>query len=121
MITIRQVERDEHYALHIIRKFIKRHTLFSYIVITLVIIVAISLFCIIMLLGAVGGNQLDIALQKQVCLGEITPGEYSMIMNSAITAYNIVSIGMNIIIAWVILFWMYIIFKEYLKYKRDNL
>jgi hypothetical protein len=121
MITIREIERDERHAGYVIKKFIERHTFFSLVVATIGILFATASFTMIMLLAAVGGSQLENALKSQLCSGQITIVTYNMILGTMITIYNFYSILINFIISAVIVIWLYIIFKEYLKYKRDNL
>lgn len=121
MITLKQVEKDERRAIYVIKTFIQRHPIFSYSLITVAVLIAIMLFSVIMLLGVIGGNEVNIALQRNVCAGEITPGVYNMIMGGLTTTFNIVSTGMTFIVSFIIVFWTYVGFREYLKYKRDNL
>jgi len=121
MITIRELEKDERHAAYVIKKFIQNQPIFILLVSTIGVCIALFTFTIIMLLAAVGGNQLDIALKGQVCSGQLPVSSYNILMGVVLTIYNTYSILINFTISVIILVWLYIIFKEYLKYKRDNL
>lgn len=121
MITIREIEKDERHAAYVIKKFIQNHPIFVLLGSTIGLVMALWSFVIIMLLAAVGGNQLDTILKGQVCSGQITISTYNLLMGVVLTIYNTYSILINFTISAIILVWLYIAFKEYLKYKRDNL
>lgn len=121
MITIREIEKDERHAAYVIKKFIQTHPVFVLLASTIGVCFAIVIFSIIMLLGVVGGNQVSIVMQKEVCEGQMTLGTYGFIMNSLTIIFNSVGVIMNFVISFIIVFWIYVIFREYLKYKRDNL
>lgn len=125
MITIRQVERDEHYALHIIKKFIrKQHPILISITFTLIIMFILASLGMIMMFAAVGGGYVETNLKAQLSNGEISLEYYTItmkIMDVIVVMYNFIGVLMDFVVAGLILFWSYFGFKMYLRYKGDNL
>lgn len=124
MVTIREVEQDERWMMYVIKKFIQKYPISISITLTLVIMFILTSLGIIMMFAATGGGYVETNLKVQLSNGEI-PFEYytttMKIMDIIVVMYNFIGVLMDFAVAGLILFWSYIGFKTYLKYKRDNL
>jgi hypothetical protein len=124
MITFRQFEKDERWALHVIKKFIDNHSIMIYVAVSLIILYLLASLSIIMMAGAVGGATVEHTIQEQLCAGEVTIEQYTTTMwamGILRTVFDFIAVLMDFAIAGLILFWSYIGFKAYLRYNRDNL
>ena len=124
MITFKQFEKDERWALHVIKKFIDNHSIIVYATITFVILWLLASLGVLMLFASVGGGAVEQNLQGQLSSGQLNIEQYVMttrVLNFGAAIFNFISVLMDFVIAGLILFWSYIVFKAYLRYNRDNL
>ena len=124
MITFRQFEKDERWALHVIKKFIDNHSIVVYATITFVILWLLASLGIILMLGSVGWAHAAQHIQEQLCAGQIDLKQYMTTMwamGVLMAIFDFIAILMDFVIAGLILSWSYIVFKAYLRYNRDNL
>jgi len=124
MITFKQFEKDERWALHVIKKFIDNHSIMVYVTVSIVILWLLASLSIIMMAGVVGGATVEHNIQEQLCAGEVTIEQYTTTMwaMGALKAiFDFIAVLMDFVIAGLILFWSYMGFKAYLRYNRDNL
>jgi len=124
MITFKQFEKDERWALHVIKKFVDNHSIMVYTTISLVILFLLASLSIIMWFASVGGGAIEQNLEGQLCSGQLSIEQYVMttrVVGFVAALFNFISVLMDFVIAGLILFWSYIVFKAYLRYNRDNL
>jgi len=79
---------------------------------------------IILMLGSVGWAHAAQHIQEQLCAGQIDLKQYMTTMwamGVLMAIFDFIAILMDFVIAGLILFWSYIVFKAYLRYNRDNL
>jgi hypothetical protein len=77
-----------------------------------------------MMAGVVGGATVEHTIQEQLCAGEVTIEQYTTTMwamGVLKAIFDFITVLMDFVIAGLILFWSYIVFKAYLRYNRDNL
>jgi hypothetical protein len=124
MITLKQVEKDERWAFTVIKKFVHNHPIFLSFAGIITFIVVMLAVNTIMLLAAVGGGMAEQHAHERLVTGEMSVDEYVSlinVLNIAVTLYNFVAICIRLAIGALITIMVYIGFKEYLKYRRDNL
>jgi hypothetical protein len=124
MITIKQVEKDERLALTTIKRVIKKYPMALSLSTTLILTFIIICMHIMLFLAAVGGGYLETTVHNQFVAGIISCQSYNAVMftmNILGGLYNLMLIILDFAVGGIILFWLYILFKEYLIYKRDNL
>lgn len=124
MITLKQVEKDERWAWKVLSNFAEEHPIFTYLGgITALLFIFMSI-TIIMMLAAVGGGCIETQSKEMLASGEITIQQFATnmwVVDVAAWHYGFISTLIDFAIGGIILVLLYKIFKEYLKYNRDNL
>ena len=124
MITLKQVEKDERFAWKTLSKFANDHPFFTYIGGSLAAIFVFMSVTIIMMLAAVGGGAIETRSREMLASGEITAQQFNTnmwVVDLASWHYGFISTLIDFAIGGIIIVLLYKIFKEYLKYNRDNL
>jgi len=124
MITLKQVEKDERLALKTLSNFVKEHPIFTYLGGAAALLFVFMSMTIIMMLAAVGGGCVETQSRDMLVSGQITPQQYitnMWVVDTVIWHYNFIATLIDFAIGGIILILLYKIFKEYLKYNRDNL
>jgi hypothetical protein len=124
MITYKQVHKDETWAWKAISNFAENHPIFTYLGSAIALIFVFFSVTIIMMMAAVGGGCIEKTSQEMLASGEITVQQFNTnmwVVDVVAWHYNFISTLIDFAIGGIILILLYKIFKEYLKYKRDNL
>jgi len=124
MVTFKQFEKDEHWAITVITKFIHNHPFAVLLLSSAFILFIIAVLSVIMMLAIVGGGYAENHFNEQFASGQITHHEYNSLtmgMGVILWCYNFIDALVGFIMGLIILLWAYTGFREYLKYKRDNL
>jgi hypothetical protein len=124
MITLKQVEKDERWAWKSLSNFANDYPYLVYLGAAAALIFVLMSLMIIMLLAAVGGGYIETNSKEMLASGEITTQQFitnMWVLDIAAWHYNFILTLINFTIGGIILALIYIAFKEYLKYKRDNL
>lgn len=124
MITLKQLEKDEHWAWKVLSNFANDHPYFTYLGAAAILIFVLMSLMIIMLLAAVGGGYIEMNSKDMLASGQITIDQFRTnmwVLDVASWHYNFLLTLVNFAIGGIVLSLIYIAFKEYLKYKRDNL
>lgn len=124
MITYKQVDKDERFAWKTLSKFVENHPYITYIGGSFAIIFVFFSMTIIMMLAAVGGGAIETHSREMLASGEITFQQYATnmwVVDVAAWHYNFILTLMDIALLGIVLLLFYSVFKEYLKFKRDNL
>lgn len=124
MITLKQVEKDERWALKVVSNFANKYPYtVTFLALAAFIFVLMSLM-IIMLLAAIGGGHIETNSVEMFMSGQITAEQFNTnmwVVDVAAWHYNFLLTLINFAVGGIILALIYFVFKEYLKYKRDNL
>lgn len=124
MITLKQVEKDERWAWKTVSNFANDYPHLTYIGATAALIFVLMSLMIIMLLAAVGGGAIETQSKEMLASGEITFQQYATnmwVLDVAAWHFNFLLTLINFVIGGIVVTLLYVAFKEYLKYKRDNL
>ncbi len=124
MITLKQVEKDERWAWKVLSNFAEEHPIFTYLGGAAALIFVFMSMTIIMMLAAVGGGCIETKSREMLASGEITFYQFNTnmwVVDVVAWHYNFISVLIDFAIGGIILVLIYKIFKEYLKYNRDNL
>jgi len=124
MITLKQVEKDERWAWKVLSNFAEDHPIFTYLGGAAALIFVFMSVTVIMMLAAVGGGCIETTSKEMFASGEITLQQYATnlwVVDVVAWHYNFISVLIDFAIGGIILILLYKIFKEYLKYNRDNL
>lgn len=124
MITYKQVNKDERWAWKVISNFAEDHPIFTYLGGAATLIFVFFSVTVIMMLAAVGGGAIETNSREMLASGEITVQQFNTnmwVVDVVAWHYNFISTLIDFAIGGIILVLLYKIFKEYLKYKRDNL
>jgi hypothetical protein len=124
MITLKQVEKDERWAVTVIKNFITNHPIFTSFASIIILMFIIAVVGVIMMMAAVGGGVVEKTWKDKIESGQITLQEYqgySIVMDIMLFCYNFINAFIGFVVGAFILFWSYIGFKEFLRYNRDVL
>lgn len=124
MITLKEVEKDERWAITVTKNFMYDHPIFVTFISTVILIFILSALSIVMMLAATGGGLAEQTANTRYLNGEITSQEYNMFnmaLNFAVFCYNFIDALVGLVVGLYILILSYGAFKYYLKYNRDNL
>jgi uncharacterized membrane protein YdcZ (DUF606 family) len=124
MITLKQVEKDERLAWKTLSNFAEEHPIFTYLGGTATLLFVFMSMTIIMMLAAVGGGCIETKSKEMLASGEITIYQFNTnmwVVDTVAWHYNFIATLIDFAIGGIILILIYKIFKEYLKYNRDNL
>jgi hypothetical protein len=124
MITLKQVEKDERWAWKALSNFIENHPIFTYFGGIAALLFVFMSVTIIMMLAAVGGGCIETKSKEMLASGEITIHQFNTnmwVVDVVSWHYGFISTLIDFAIGGIILILLYKMFKEYLKYKRDNL
>ena len=124
MITLKQVEKDERLAWKTLSNFVEEHPIFTYLGGAAALIFVFMSMTIIMMLAAVGGGYIETQSREMLVSGQITTHQYitnMWVVDVVSWHYNFIATLIDFAIGGIILILIYKIFKEYLKYNRDNL
>jgi hypothetical protein len=124
MITIKQVEKDERLAIKTVKDFIYNHQGFV-ILLLMVLATAFALaYTIIMIGAALGFGMAENNMKESLLAGEVSVQDYlqfESVMDIVFVIYTSVRACVIFIFTGILMTLVYFAFKEYLKYKRDNL
>ena len=124
MITLKQVEKDERLAWKTLSNFAEEHPIFTYLGGAAALIFVFMSMTIIMMLAAIGGGCIETQSRAMLASGDITIQQFNTnlwVVDVVAWHYNFISTLIDFAIGGIILILLYKIFKEYLKYNRDNL
>jgi uncharacterized membrane protein YdcZ (DUF606 family) len=124
MITLKQVEKDERWAWKSLSNLANDHPFFTYIGGSIAAIFVFMSVTIIMMLAAVGGGAIETKSKEMLASGEITIYQYNTnmwVVDVAAWHYNFISTLIDFAVGAIIVILLYKIFKEYLKYNKENL
>jgi uncharacterized membrane protein YdcZ (DUF606 family) len=124
MITYKQVHKDERWAWKVLSNFVEEHPIFTYFGGIAALLFVFMSVTIIMMLAAVGGGYIETNSTEMFAAGEITLQQFNTnmwVVDIATWHYYFISTLIDFVIGGIILILLYRMFKEYLKYKRDNL
>lgn len=124
MITYKQIDKDERFAWKTLSNFVKDHPYFTYIGGSIAGIFVFFSMTIIMMLAAVGGGTIETHSREMLATGEITFHQYATnmwLVDVVAWHYNFILTLMNLALLGIVILLFYNVFKEYLKFKRDNL
>jgi len=124
MITLKQVEKDEQWAITVIKTFFSQYPVIAWsgiLIIALILFISIGM---VMMLAGTGGGCIEKTLYDKYQMGDLTLKDLSLTLfalNTAYIFYEFITVVLDFIFAGIICILFYISFKQYLKYKRDNL
>ena len=124
MITLKKAEAAERKIITGAKNFCTTYPVFTAFVLVLVVLFTFVAINIIMLFAAVGGGTIEHNAREQVISGDMSYPDYVNlihVLNVGVFFYNYLAIAMRLVLTAILIFLIYIAYKEYLIYKHDNL